>query len=69
MQPGDVAVIVVDQRALRRTLVQRPALLYPVIGYTLGLDDEPLSSDASPPAHLSSLGLDTALYGHSPTWR
>lgn len=68
MQPGDVAVIVVDQRALRRTLVQRPALLYPVIGYTLGLDSEPLDSTTTP-AHIATLGLDTALYGHSPSWR
>ena len=36
MRPGEVAVIVVDHRALVRTLLPRPALLYPVLSYVVG---------------------------------
>ena len=60
--PGGMALIAVDQRSLAPTLVTRPALLYPVIGYAGGVSGD--DSD-----HITWSGLTTPLYGGTPAWR
>ena len=56
--PGDMALIAIDQRALARTLVPRPALLYPVLGHAAD-DDGPVTWS----------GVTTPLYGSTLAWR
>jgi len=62
LQPGDMALIALDQRALARTVVSRPVLLYPVLAYASG----PAPADTH---QLTWSGLATPLYGSTATWR
>jgi len=62
LRPGEMAVIVVGERALARTLLSRPALLYPVLGYAEG-------TAGSDGAETVWVGLTTPLFGATPAWR
>lgn len=62
LQPGDMALIALDQRALARTVVSRPVLLYPVLAYASG----PAPADTH---QLTWSGLATPLYGSTAAWR
>ena len=54
--PGEVAIVVVDERSLTRTLLPRPVLLYPVLTYRQG-------------STTRLVGLRTAVFGTTPSRR
>lgn len=74
LAPGEMAIVVVDQRSLTRTLVARPVLLYPVLEYGGGWADreergEPDSKARRDGAQTAWVGLTTPLYGTTRSWR
>lgn len=74
LAPGEMAIVVVDQRSLTRTLVARPVLLYPVLEYGGGWAGreergEPGSKARRDGAQTAWVGLTTPLYGTTRSWR
>jgi hypothetical protein len=67
MLPGEMAMIVVGEDALARTLVPRPALLYPVLGYATSTEGT-AGGVAHDEGETSWLGLTTPLFGSTPAW-